>query len=136
MILAGLPIMRNHAISCEIMPFQAEPCNSRSWYCLDFPTDFGRISQRRKGPIFVCLCCPHSTDLSVAASVCHGGVSQTLFSATTGWPCDETAGKNTLRPQCLRAQADIFKGFSKLWQCRICQHSCHVLGKLMPLLAV
>ena len=60
--------MRNHALSCEIMSFQAEPCNSRSWYCLDVPSDFGRISQRRKGPTSVCLCCPHSTDLSVAAS--------------------------------------------------------------------
>ena len=56
LVLAGFfPIMRNHAVSCEIMPFQAASCNFGSWSCLDFPTDSGRISLRRKGPSFVCL---------------------------------------------------------------------------------
>ena len=50
-------IMRNHAISCEIMPTQEESCNFGSWYCLDFPTDFGRISQKeeRVQLLFVCV---------------------------------------------------------------------------------
>ena len=110
--------------SCEIMPFHAKSCpfsqnhaisgHGLAWIfpptLVEFPGE-GRVQF-----LFVCLRCPHSTDLSVAASVCHGGVSQTLPSATTGWPCDEAAGRNTLRPQCLRAQADIFMGFSKLWQ--------------------
>ena len=101
--------MQNHALSGRIMQFRVMVLlgfSHRLW--LNFP--------KKQGSIFVCLWAPHSTDLSVAASVCHGGASQTLSSATTGWPCDEAAGKNTLRPQCLRAQADIFMGFSKLWQ--------------------
>ena len=112
------PIMQNHAVSCEIMPFKAESCDFGSWYCLDVPTDSGRIcwSPKERVQFLFVYVAPHSTDLSVAASVCHGGVSQTWSSATTGWPCDEAAGRNTLRPQCLRAQADIFMGLKKLWQ--------------------
>ena len=34
--LLVFPIVRNHAISCEIMLFQAESCNFGSWSCLDF----------------------------------------------------------------------------------------------------
>ena len=49
-------IMRIHAVSCEIMPFQEESCNFGSWYCLDFPTDLGRISkEERVQLLFVCV---------------------------------------------------------------------------------
>ena len=119
LVLAGLShhakscrFMRNHALSGRIMQFRVMVLLgfSHTQTLVEFP-------KKRKGKIFVCLCCPHSTDLSVADSMCHGGVSQTLSSATTGWPCDEAAGRSTLRPQCLRAQADIFMGLSAKLPC-------------------
>ena len=80
--------MQNHALSGRIMQLRVMVLLGFSHRLLsNFPP--------KKGSKF-CLCVlPPSTNLSVAASVCHGGASQTLSSATTGWPCNEAAGRNT-----------------------------------------
>ena len=55
--------MRNHALSARIMQF-------RAMVLLGFPTDSGRISQRRKGPIFLCVCCAPTPLISMLLLRC------------------------------------------------------------------